>query len=314
MLKNSPKILICGLGSIGQRHATILRDKLSCEVVAFRSGEQSNENNLGISEVNTWKDAINSNCDVAVISNPSNLHIDTATKCAKSGMSIFIEKPIDAGLAGLDELMQIVEENNITSYVAYVMRFHPLVARIKNDLENDKVVSARFVSASYLPEWRPGTKHKQSYSSQSSMGGGVVLDLSHELDLARYLIGEVKSIIGISDRRGDITVDSEDIADLLIEHASCTSNVHLSYCSRISQRTIDIETSSKTIHANLLSGDYIVSSADRTIECNIAINKNEIFLKQWEYFLENINNKRMQNNLFEARALFEKIISFKESR
>ena len=146
------------------------------------------------------------------------------------------------------------------------------------------------------------------------MGGGVILDLSHELDYASYLFGDVVSINGKYGKLGEVTVDSEDYADIIITHESsvCT-NIHLSYLGRVSQRIIEVDTHDSHIEADLINGTISYSGVNGCWKNIFAIDRDEMYLEQLKYFFENITNRQMTNNLPEAGKLFGKIIEFRES-
>ena len=87
------KVVIFGLGSIGRRQARLLLDNFRHELFAFRSNEGIAPNDLGIKEIYNWEEVEKLNPEVAFITNPTFLHLETALKCAKLGMHLFIEKP-----------------------------------------------------------------------------------------------------------------------------------------------------------------------------------------------------------------------------
>src|SRR6188472_1576888 len=171
------RVLILGLGSIGRRHATLLRRHFSHEVelASMRTHIGPDSNDLGIPEISGWNEISAQRFDVALIANPTNMHIDTAIRCAERGLHLFIEKPIDCRLDGLDHLLSIVAERRLTAYVAYPMRFHPVVRELKSRLVGRKILHANMVCASFLPDWRPDQDHLKGYSASWARGGGVFL-------------------------------------------------------------------------------------------------------------------------------------------
>ena len=210
----SLKILICGLGSIGKKHARLIRAHFPHELFALRTYQGHEKNDLGIPELQSWEEVDRYSFDAAFITNPTFLHLSTALECAKRKMNLFIEKPIDCKREGLEILLKQVAKNRLSSYVAYVMRFHSKLQSLKNKLVGQKILHSRMVCASYMPHWRSRQKDHPSYSSYSAQGGGVVLDLSHEIDSTAYLFGEIKKIEGHFSKMSNLTVDSEDTADL----------------------------------------------------------------------------------------------------
>ena len=159
------KVLFFGLGSIGSRHARLLKEMKGCDLYAFRSGRNEKGNSLGIAEVTNWREVDLLKPEVAFITNPTHLHLETALLCAERGMALFLEKPVDASTRNLNFLLSLVESKKIPTYVAYVLRFHPAVKTFRETLVGKKIRRAHFVCRSYFPNWRPGQNYLDSYSS-----------------------------------------------------------------------------------------------------------------------------------------------------
>lgn len=291
------KILFFGLGSIGSRHARLLKEIGGYEVHAFRSGRKGRGNPLGVPEISGWREVDALKPDVAFITNPTDLHIETALPCAERGMALFLEKPIGASTDGLKELLGLVLKKRLPTYVAYVLRFHPAVRRLKEELKGRKVLGARFSCRSWLPDWRPGRDHLESYSAHREMGGGALLDVSHEFDLAQYLFGPVVEITGRPERRSCVTVDAEDFVKATVRCPSVAVEIVIDIASKETERTIAIETDQGTICENLMDG------TDRDMP----------YRDQLRYFIDHRNDLTMMNNLFEAKPLFEKLIAFRQT-
>lgn len=305
-------ILFCGLGSIGKRHARLLKENFHHNIFALRTFKGQEKNDLNIPEFYSWDEIDKRSFDIAFITNPTNLHIDTATKCAEKGMTLFIEKPIDSQVGGLDNLLNLVEVKDLTTYVAYPLRFHPVLRELRGLLTGKKILHSRIVCASYLPDWRKRQDHLKSYSASKDMGGGVLLDLSHELDYASYLFGNIESIEGRFGKAGSVTVDSEDYADLLVKHASSMTNIYLSYLSHKLQRRVEVDTEDGYIMADLINNNITYSGREGVWDKDFEVAKEEMYLEQLNYFLSNIANKRMSNNLFEASLLFRQLVEFRD--
>src|SRR3990167_10434426 len=121
------KIIFFGMGSIGHRHAGILLKNYNHYLYAYRSGVSDKPNSLGIKELNTWDEVEKLKPDIAFITNPTSLHIETAIKCALLDCKLFIEKPIGKDLTDLDKLIEIVKNKKLVTYIAYNRRFHPVI-------------------------------------------------------------------------------------------------------------------------------------------------------------------------------------------
>ena len=193
------KILICGLGSIGKRHASNLLYLKKENLIFFR------ERNLDLNDNNLTKKksfislakALNQNPDVAFICNTTSKHIDTAIECAKKGCHLFIEKPLSNNLKKLKILESIVKKNKIKVMIGYNMRFHPLMIKIKKLLKNKKLGSVYNVQSEwseYLPDWHPKENYKtrvaltprRESGNPSDIANGILFLASEE---ARHITG-----------------------------------------------------------------------------------------------------------------------------
>ena len=264
------RILLIGMGSIGKRHWQILKNLNEWDLFEIE-----------LYRFDGWKDAEGFKPDIAFICNPTFMHIETAQECARRGWHLFVEKPIDRKTDGLDELIDIVEKNELTTHVAYPLRFHPILKKIK--FVGSGVY---FVCHSNLDEWRS----YRTYSADYKLGGGALLELSHEIDLAEHLMGEVKEIDGTLAWTENKDTNAETDAFLRITHDGGGVSFHsLGIKSNKEQRFIKTD----------------------GIQYDTTVN-DQMFLDQTIYFLNNIGNPQLMNNLKDASKLFKKIIAFRE--
>jgi len=305
-------ILICGLGSIGKRHARLLREHFPHQLFALRTYLGQEKNDLRIPELLSWEEVDRHSFDAAFITNPTYLHIATALECASRRMHLFVEKPIDCKREGLDDLLRTVKTYGLATYVAYPLRFDPVIREAKKILEGQKILHARALCASYLPEWRSGQDHLKNYSAFRNQGGGVILDLSHEIDYAAFLFGEIRDLRGIFGKVSSVTVDSEDFADMTIFHDSSVTNVHLNYFSRYPRREIFVDTEELTLRADILNHKLEITKDGRTRTQHFSVQRDDMYLSQLKYFFDHLDNTAMENDLSSAGKLFEKILTLKE--
>ena len=309
------KIVLIGLGSIGRRYINLLQGRKGCSLYAYRSKKSNKPNDLGVKELFSWKEIAELSPEVAFITNPTYLHVKTAMKCAGMGMNLFIEKPIDCSLNQLDPLIRLVNKKKITAYVAYCMRFHPVINEIRKIIKNRKILHARIVVSSFLPDWRPCKDYRTNYSASRQKGGGVVFDLSHELDYAQYLFGDVLEMKGVYGKISELAIDTEDYANIILLCKKAVVNVHMNYFSKNVQRKIAIDFSnSDYLEADLLSGRILIYKNSRISKRIVKFSNNDLYQKQLKYFFSNIDNRNIMNNLDDASKLFKKIVVFKNEK
>ena len=311
------RILFFGLGSIGRKHASIIMDNFDFELYAYRTEKGQEQNDLNIQEVNNLEDAFSIKPDVAFITNPTFLHVSTALECTKKNISLFIEKPISHSLEKLDELEQEIKKRNLFTYVAYNMRFHPVVIHLRDLVsKEEKPIYFRITCSSYLPKWRPGQEYFDSYSAKRELGGGVILDLSHEFDYVTWLFGEIKNIEGYCNKISDLKIESEDILEAQIMcNSDIKGSLHLDYFSLNNERKIQIYYNDKYIEGNLLENTIKIKRQDSEEQIiNYQCSPEDTYKRQLVYFFEQYYKKNLDimNNFPEALKTFREILTFKK--
>ena len=180
------RALVIGYGSIGKRHEEVL-----CAIPHFSSVDiVSKQKITGRGVVyERLSDVELDRYDYIVIASDTALHAEQLQfiEAQTSHKIILCEKPLFA------KGEQIAVTKN-TVYVGYVLRAHPLLQALKHEMQNDVIVQVNVLSGSYLPSWRSGMDYRSSYSASKQRGGGVLLDLSHEIDYVQWLFGKLNQI------------------------------------------------------------------------------------------------------------------------
>lgn len=308
-------IIIFGFGSIGRKHSEILLKNYRHDLYLFRSKKECVINELGIKELHSWNEVKAIHANVAFITNPTFLHIETALKCASLGMHLFIEKPLSDNLNGINALNSLCRKNKLTCYTAYCLRFHPVINKIRELLKNKRIYHAKITCSSDLCDWRKNKQFQKCYSRYKKMGGGVILDLSHELDYILYLFGNIKEINGVYHKASDVTVDSEDIADMILTmDKAFYINLHINFLSKLVKREIIIDFKGGYIYGDLINNSVQIAFKDIKNTFYFKLGKYRYLEKQTDYFLNNIGKNKIINNLSESKKLLGKILAFKNAR
>ena len=306
------KIIFFGLGSIGKQHARILRDNFKHAIFAFRSDNNAKLSGLGIKEVYRWQEVRTIKPDIAFITNPTFLHIKTALKCADLGMHLFIEKPLSDSMDNILQLERICRRNKLTCYTAYCLRFHPVIMKMREILRGKPIYHARLVCSSYLPLWRKDKNWKKYYSVDKKQGGGVLLDLSHEFDYISYIFGEIDKISGVFSKVSNVTVDSEDFADILIKlESSVHVNLHLNFFSRINERSLKVDFPDGYLIGDLINNKIEFYDKGKKQVINFTTSRQKVMREQLRYFFDHLGNVKIMNGIQESKKLLAKILEFK---
>lgn len=292
------KVLIIGSGSIAKRHQKALRKlKQSVEFYALRS--QFGANRIpGLINLYDYAD-IPDDITFIIISNPTSLHHKTLKEVLQLKKPVFLEKPPFMCLEGIPDTLDMVKEIGISVYTAFNMRFHPVIQWAKKNIRPDEVLEIQSYCGSYLPDWRPQIDYQKNYSATAELGGGVHLDLIHELDYLHYLFGLPKAVHRFLSKVSDLEINSVDHAHYWLEYEKFGASVLLNYFRKTPKRTLEIVTCQSSITLDLLTSQISDSSGE--IFFSAARDPQYTYDEQMKYYLNHLNSdKPMMNTLEEA--------------
>ncbi|MDD5689329.1 MAG: Gfo/Idh/MocA family oxidoreductase [Caldisericia bacterium] len=315
------KILFVGLGSIGQRHLQNLKKILSKmeikskvqifaliknidihrvikEGKCFKVKDVAKYYNIKI--IKSLQKAKGIRPDVVFVANPSALHIKTALEFAKGGSDVFIEKPLGNNLNGLNELERIIKSKKLISMVGYQTRFNPLIKEVKHIIKNNlkKVITASFEWNTFLPVHHRYEKYSKGYAARKDLGGGVVFDLIHEIDLIYYLFGLPKQVLAIGDKLSDLEIDVEDTIMSFLEYRANGKLIpiylNLSYAQTKEVRKFKIQFTDATLFVDLMENSYELYSEEGVLvkEKKDETKRNDLFVREITYFLNCIKKRK----------------------
>jgi predicted dehydrogenase len=242
------RVALVGLGSIGRRHLRLLKAlRPDVEVVLVRSGRGRRwpEESLSKEFVNSIDEAIARGIDAAIISSPAPYHVKQAIQFIKEGIPLLIEKPLSHNMDDIQELKDASDRILIPILVGYVLR-HSTDLRYFGDMLSKsavgRMIGVTIDCRSYLPNWRPEQDYRMTASAREDLGGGALLELSHELDYANWLFGPFKSVEATLLNSGILDIDVEDTADLtLTSKSGLKISMHLDFCRSDAIRQCTLE-------------------------------------------------------------------------
>jgi predicted dehydrogenase len=233
--------------------------------------------------------------DFIIISNPTALHYDALKKVAALQKPLFIEKPPFHTLKDATEGLSIVTEHHLVTYTAFNLRFLDCLLHLKNNLNLDKVQEVNVYCGSYLPKWREGVDYKKNYSAIPEMGGGVHLDLIHELDYVLWIFGKPKQVQSVLRSQSKIDIDAIDYANYVLTYDSFAITIVLNYYRRDSKRNCEIILEDATWNVDLLK-NKITDFASNTVVFESLQVPQDTYKKQMEYFCNSLANKETPFN------------------
>lgn len=244
-LKN---VLVIGQGSIGQRHVRLLQDRgCSVSIVsAYADGA-----------FRSIKEALAAQpFDCVVVANVTSQHREAVLELHAVGFvgPLLIEKPLCGDLHQCRDMASIAVSFEHFA-VGYNLRFHPVVRALKRAIEGQKVFEARVSVGQFLPDWRPGSSFRDGSSARAAARGGVLRDLSHEIDLALYLFGPCERLVASGGNLGRLDIETDETWAIILQMKSgALLQVGLNYYDKPAQRSISLTTGKGSIVGNLIAG------------------------------------------------------------
>lgn len=286
---------VVGCGSIGLRHLRNLA-ALGCrDLVAVDPDPARRAAAVaavpGALALPSLGAALDAGASVALVATPSALHVEPALEAVRAGADLFVEKPLAASLDGVAELVDEAERRGTTALVACNLRFHPglaLLQRLAADGAIGRLLSARIECGSWLPGWRPGQDYRDGYAASRALGGGVVLDAIHELDYARWLLGDVSAVACFAGHLSGLEIETEDVAAILLRFASgAIGEVHLDYVQRTASRTCQLIGEEGTLRWDFASGTtrLVAPGGETAFPAPAGWEPNAMYVAELEHFL-----------------------------
>jgi NAD(P)-dependent dehydrogenase (short-subunit alcohol dehydrogenase family)/predicted dehydrogenase len=290
------RVLVCGLGSVGRRHVRNLRRLGVREIVAFRQ-RGLDTRPLGADEecarVASLGEGLEQRPDLVLVTNPTALHLETATTVASARVPVFVEKPLAASLVGVDTLLEQVRSLQVPAFIGYTLRFHPTLVKARELLETGVVgrpVTARFFVGEYLPDFHPWEDYRTGYSARSELGGGVMLTLIHDVDLATWFFGRPQEVFCAAGHRSRLEIDVEDVAAAICTYpGGPLVEIHMDYLERPPRRGFVIVGDDGTMEWDGNRGVLTVQRRDGTAPETIlpppGHERNDVFLEEMRHVL-----------------------------
>jgi len=256
--RTDPCALVVGFGSIGRRHARILKeiglsDVRVCDPIQEMRDRASSE--FGVERVyDSLEAGLNDKPETVFICSPTALHVEQAVQAIRAGSDVFTEKPLSISTEGVDDLDALARELGRIVMVGHCFRFHDGLRRAKEWLEQESIgrlISVRAVVGEYIPDVMPN--YRNMYISKYS----GVYELMHDIDLALWYAGQRPvRVFGMDGTFSDAGMESPDFAEMIIEFEDrCAASVHLDFFERARHRRMELLGTEGTIIVEFASWD-----------------------------------------------------------
>lgn len=238
------RYLIVSLGSIGRRHLRNLRALRPASTIAvLRLQAAASADDTGCDlQLQSMEQVRSFGPQAAIIAAPASVHVAVAAELAGMGIPLLIEKPFSTSMDGLGDLIATCASGALTLMIGYNLRFkRSLLEARRRVLAGDigRVLSVRAEVGQYLPDWRPDSDYRRSVSAQAGLGGGALLELSHEIDYLYWFFGMPQHVSCRGGRYSDLEIEVEDTVELCLEYEEPRKivSVHLDFVARHAART-----------------------------------------------------------------------------
>ena len=300
------RVLIVGYGSIGKRHARLARNLLPhANIIIFRHKASKKIKYPHVDHcVTNLKDAIKHRPQIAIIANPATLHVKIAYTLAKLGIHLLIEKPISNSSKNVSNLINFCRKKKIVLMIGYNLRFMTSLKKLREILKKNiigKILSIRSEVGQYLPLWRPNTDYRNSVSAKKKFGGGVLLELSHDIDYLVWLFGNVKWLRSSIHTQSNLKIDTEDTAHITLcmhgvkKKSKIIANLNMDFYRHDTTRFCKIIGELGTLYWNAIDGTiklYKKGAKQWRVIYNNNLHRDATYISEWKHFLTCIKNNK----------------------
>jgi predicted dehydrogenase len=258
---------VVGLGSAGRRHVSVIRRCLpECRVIGVRRPDSAPSSLVDVN-VHDIDHALAQRPSFAVIAGPSPMRLAAARPFIDARVPVLLEKPIASSPEDARELRHLARRSGVVAAVGYNLRHHRPVEHLCQIVAEGRIgtmLSLRATAGQHLAQWRPDVDYRTTVSALPAAGGGALLELSHELDLALRLGGAVSAVTSQTRSISDLHLQVEDSADLLLSFTShAVANIHLDLFDRVPARELNVVGTRGSVRLDVIAGALTLDVGER---------------------------------------------------
>ncbi|WP_278491466.1 Gfo/Idh/MocA family protein [Acinetobacter gyllenbergii] len=316
-------IAVIGLGNIATRHRRNLKLLFpQAKLIVMSASGRVPQEPVSDSDyiAKSIGEIIQFDVQFAIIASPAPFHAQHAIPLIQAGIPVLIEKPVSVTQADVQALIDAEHEFQTPVAVGYCLRYLPSAQKVRQILKMGVIgtlYNAFIEIGQYLPDWRPTKNYRETVSAKTELGGGVLLELSHELDYAQWILGPLVSRHVILRSSKELELEVEDSADLLMTTIDgAVVNVHLDFLQRKAYRKCRFVGSEGCIEWDLIQNEVkLITAKDQEIVYSAPEwDKNQMYLEMIVDFLKKINKEKNQCiTLHEAEKTVGLIVEMKKT-
>jgi predicted dehydrogenase len=197
----SVKIAIVGLGLIGRRHAQIIQGVDQAELSAIVDPDpqaQHIANDMGCAWFSSLLQMVTDHQpDGVILATPTQMHIEQCLICVDHGLPVLVEKPLCNATADAAQLLDLARARNIPILTGFHRRYNPKIQAAKTAIDQGHLGQLRAI-ATQCWFYKPDYYFDQAPWRKKSGAGPISVNLAHDIDLMRYLCGDVNTVYAMS--------------------------------------------------------------------------------------------------------------------
>ncbi len=278
------KVVIIGYGSAGRRHARIINKNFRNTKIYILTKQKVKK----FTSFKNLSEIKKINPDYIIVSSETIDHLNQLKYLENNfkNKKILIEKPLFHKSSNLS-----FKKNNI--YINYNLRFNPYIQKLKKFLDKKSIYDIKLITNSYLPNWRKNISYKKNYSVDKSKGGGVILDLSHDIDLIKSLFNKIIINHVSFGKKSNLTKNSEDFLYLNASSNKVNISLDINYYSRNELRLILVDSKNFSLNIDLKNNIFKLSKKNKVYKVKKKYSQDFTFLKTHEAIISGKNSKSL---------------------
>lgn len=300
MTKEEDLYAVIGLGNISFRHRKNLKSLFpSAKIACLSSSNRLIEHQPEYSDilVQSLDELISLKPNFVIVASPATFHAQHSIPFIEKNIPVLIEKPIAACIKDAELIAASAIKFNTPVAIGYCLRYKPFFEKVKYYLDSELIGGINdinIVCGSYLPLWRPNIDYRDSVSASTSLGGGVLLELSHEIDYANFFIKDLSLQSATIKNSGKLDVDVEDFVDLIFnlpEGGIC--KIHLDFIQQTSTRKASFSGNKGKIFWDLENNSLSISASNTKEKKEInSWDSNKMYIDMLIDFSSNYINRK----------------------
>lgn len=313
------RVAVIGLGNIAKRHRSNIKKMFpEAEIIVMSaSGRAPNELICNADYiVSNIQNIIDYTVEMVIIASPAPFHSLHAIPLIEAGIPVLIEKPVTTSVEDAKSIIQAKSKYQVNAGVGYCLKYLSSALFVKKFIESGhagKVINANIEVGQYLPDWRPNTDYKKSVSAAKSLGGGVLFELSHDIDYAQWLFGKLEIEHALIRNTGELGIEVEDVVDILAtSHSGCVVSLHLDFLQRQASRKCKIISNKGALVWDLIKNQVVWANetGESVLFSDELWDRNKMYLNMLSDFI-NENESESFSSIESSLSVVELITDLK---